>query len=405
MFAQPTITYTYVEPDPQLEADKKAKKAYFKQLRDDAYTNWVNCNKQCGSHAADANNPDPCGKSDAINVCLCACGTRYQGLLSDINKREQDWLRTAAQRQKDYENKKIKEQQDALNKQNKAQQQQNLQSQQQAATQQKLNQIQEQFNQQQQRYQQTQMELENAKNASMNAYEAAISSGRKESGAMLDATFAGASQISDSKAALVYTGVGLGLSLAMRLSEKKAEKAQKEAERRAEYERTNLIVNTKNAFIKEALDLNKYSFSDLVSKDRYATILLIPKQFSADEDVVYFTYTVPVPKYSDGTYPLKPEVEKKLLLSIDRNIRDGKMVHTLYPITDLEKFNNDFVKKMGSGKVIFLNAQLLNVAGNPFSDNSAQKDNTDFWGNPVKKDDTKQSDKPTQQTKNNFWNN
>lgn len=281
-------------------------------------------------------------------------------------------------------------QQQQQNNQNLAQQQ--LIQQQQA--QQKQIEVQQFLEEQQQRYQKTEMELDNAKNVSMNAYQEAINNGKQQSRAMLDASLAGAQQISDAKSSLIYTGIGLGISLFMHLSEKKAAQEEKEEERRAEQERINLIINTKNDFIKEALDINKYSVSDLVSKDRYAIILVIPKQFTTDEDVVYFTYSVPVPKYSDGTYPLKPEVEKKLLISIDRNISDGKTVHTLYPITNLETFNNDFVKKMGSAKVININAQLLKLTKSPFSDSDGEKGKTDFWGNPAKSNTLQKKEKP-----------
>jgi hypothetical protein len=265
---------------------------------------------------------------------------------------------------------------------------------------------------QQQQYQQTQVELESAKNASMAAYTNAINSGASGSSAMVDATLAGAGQISDGKAALIYTGVGLGVSLFMHISEKKAAEQQKQADDQAEQERKNLIISTKTQFVEEALDINKYSFADLVTKDRYAAVLLTPKNFSTVEDPIYFTYPIAVPKYSDGTYPLKPEIERSLLLALDKTVLTGNNVHILYPITDLEKFNNDFVKKMGSGKVIYLNAELLNFSKPAFEQDSAKDSQTDFWGNPVKSDKKAPVEKtgkkpaaaPAKKTTGDFWN-
>ncbi|MBS1920772.1 MAG: hypothetical protein JST17_11010 [Bacteroidetes bacterium] len=402
MFAQP-VTYTYIEPNPQLEADKKAKEAYFKRLRDDAFTNWTNCSKQCGSHAADANNPDPCGKSDPINVCLCACATKYQGAVSNIDKQEQDWLRTAAQRQKDWENKKVKEQQDELNKQTKLQQQQDFQKQQQAAAQDRLNQLQQQIDEQQRRYQQTQLDFANAQTAADNAYQAAIASGKKESGAMLDATLAASQQFNDPNAQLATLGVGLAASLFMHWGEKKQERLEREAALKREEERKQAIIDAKNKFITDAININKYGFEDLVSKSRYAALLLVRKNISSEQEEIYFTIPVLIPKYADSTYPLKDEIEKKLLksLTLDRNQLANMKVYTLYPITDIKKFQNEFVKKMGSGHLIYLPAELIDFSNYPFNANNSNGE-TDFWGNPVKKENKNETNKST---KNDFWNN
>lgn len=387
--------YTYVEPDPALEADKKSKEAYFRQLRDDAFTNWTNCSKQCGSHAADANNPDPCGKSDPINVCLCACATKYQSSISEINKREQDWLKTAAQRQKDYENKKIKEQQGALDKQNKLQQEQNFQNQQKAIAEQKLNEVQQQLADQQHRYQQTQIELDNAKNVSMNAYQEAINNGKKESGAMLDATLAGAQQISDANSQLIYTGIGLGISLFTHLSEKKAEKNAQIMAQQQENLRTKLIIETKSLFIKDLQNINKYTIQDLVNKKRFAVLLILPKQFTDDNQKIYFTLPTLISAYSDSSYPSKEEIKTKLMGYISSELKQNKSFLVLFPIINVEEFQKDFIKKIGSGNVIYLNAQLVNFIKLP--NNSNQNNETDFWGNPIKKQSTEKKD-------NSFWN-
>lgn len=249
--------------------------------------------------------------------------------------------------------------------------------------------------------QQTEQELTNAKNVSMNAYQEAINNGRKESGAMLDATLAGAQQISDPTGQLVYTGVGLGISLFLRQAEKKAERTEKESAIQREEDHRRLIIETKKQFINEALDINKYTFSDLLSKERYATILIIPNSFTGNEEPIYFTFPIRISEYSDGTYPLKIAIQTKLLSALDKNILQEKTIHTLYPITDVEKFSKDFVKKMGSGKVINLNAELLNFSKHPFIENTQPESEIDFWGNTTK-DNKKET--INKSTNNDFWN-
>lgn len=296
---------------------------------------------------------------------------------------------------------------------NSQQQQEEIkQRQQQIAAQQqeKLNQLQQRIEEQQRRYQQTQIELENAKDVSINAYQEAINSGKKQSGAMVDATLAGASQISDAKSSLIYTGVGLGISLFAHLAEKKAERKERELADKKETERIQrgldedaLTVNTKTEFLKEALRINQYSYTDMILKPRYAALLLVPKDFGAYEQQIYFTNPVEIPKYSDSTYPLKDYVQKKLLESLNNTTWKSQSVYTLYPITDVEKFSTDFVKKMGSGTVIKLDAQLIEYSKLTFEKNTQESADTDFWGNPVKKDNKVES-KPAKK-ENSFWNN
>ena len=227
---------------------------------------------------------------------------------------------------------------------------------------------------------QTQIELENAKTKSMNAYEDAISNGRKESGAMVDATLEGASALSDPTEALVYTGVGLGLALFKHLSENNDEVEEKEQAAKEEANHIQLIISTKNNFIKDALNINKYSFSDLISKDRYASLLLVPNTVTASEQDIYFTYPVLVPKYSDDTYPLKDDIQKQLLKLLDKTFIRDKLVYTLYPITNPDLFITEFINKMGSGKVIFWNAQILKTLNRAFATkNNVMLNQDDFW--------------------------
>lgn len=82
----------------------------------------------------------------------------------------------------------------------------------------------------QQKEQQQQQELNNAQNASNSAYEQAINNNKKESGAIVDATLAGAQQLSDPKESLAYMGVGLTSALFVYSGERKEARA-KEQER------------------------------------------------------------------------------------------------------------------------------------------------------------------------------
>jgi hypothetical protein len=293
------------------------------------------------------------------------------------------------------------------------QKQQQLQAQQQLIKQQqaqeKLNQVQQQLAEQQQRYQQTQIEFSIAETAADNAYQSAIESGKKESGAMLDATLAATEQLSDPTSQLTTLGVGLATSLFMHFAEKKQERLEKEAAIKREEERKQAIINAKSKYVFDAMNINKYGFADLISKQRYAALLITPLYNSPEEQNIYFTIPVLVPKYVDSTYALKDELEKKLLTSItlDKSQLAGMKVNTLYPITDVEKFQDEFTKKMGSGHLLFLKAHLLNFIKAPFNE-SENKESTDFWGNSIKKEKTspikKETTTPTKKSENNFWN-
>lgn len=81
--------------------------------------------------------------------------------------------------------------------------------------------------------QQMQQEFSNGISAADNAYQAAIANGKKGSGAMVDATIAGSSQISDPKTSLAFTGIGFAASIISYISEKK------EAQRLATLQREN----------------------------------------------------------------------------------------------------------------------------------------------------------------------
>lgn len=325
-------------------------------------------------------------------------------IVNPVNKQKEQYDLTIIKNQDDALKTQAKQslaaqQQNKLDLQNKTQQQQKVQSQQQEAAQAKLNQLQQQVIVQQQRYQQTQVELDNAKNVSINAYQAAINSGRKESGAMLDATLAGANEISDAKSALVYTGVGLGLSLISHLGEKKAERLSNEAALLRETVRKEKIIAVKGQYIKDVLAINQYQFSELISKDRYSVVLLTPKNINAGEQPIYFSTLVKVPMYDDDTFPLKDNILGKILSCIDKSILSETKVEVLYPIMNFEKFQDEFIKKMGSGYLINLNAKLLNFTKIPFIENSNPDKGKNFKNNESL--DTKDTKKTKKEST--FW--
>ncbi|WP_326993725.1 hypothetical protein [Chitinophaga sp. 212800010-3] len=310
----------------------------------------------------------------------------WEILKAKDEKEKQD--RDARQKATDENRKK----QEALNRQqiNTAQQQQ-----------QKLQQL---VAEQQQRYQQTQMDLTNAQTAANSVYDAAIAGGKKTSGALLDATMAGAREISDPKAQLAYTGVGLAVTLFAHLGEKKQERLEKEAAARREEERKQALIEAKGQFIEDAIQINKYQFSDLVSKGRYAALLIAPISNSAEEESIYFSSLAFVPPYEDGSHPLKDEVQRKLLLSLNQKPPGGYKVYTLYPVINIDKFQDEFIKKMASGHLIGLPCELLSFTRLPFE--TSIPAGSDFWGEPAGQNKAPAAEKKEKEKKQeDFWNN
>jgi hypothetical protein len=279
--------------------------------------------------------------------------------------------------------------------------------------------------------QNVQAELDNAKSASMSAYQQAIDNGRAGSGALLDATLSGAQQISDPSTSLVYTGVGLGLSLLSHMGEKKAKRKEAELKRKEmelqqqieeleaaqlerqqaeekkeqaklEAERKAGIIAAKKTFTTEALNINRYTIGQLLTRARYASVMLTPKEFTPLEQPIYFTMPVKVPPHADSTYPLAEAVRSKLISSLNKELTSNYKTELLYPITDIDKFTDEFVKKMGSGTVISLDANLLEFIKPPYQQGAAANaNNAGFWKEPVKKEE-KKKEEPVKKQKS-FW--
>jgi hypothetical protein len=255
-------TYTYIDPDPAIEKEKKDKEAYFQKLISDIGVKLQNCEKQCGSYAADANNPkDPCVVPGVTPKCICDCRAYYNPTIRNIEQQEKTWRADIFKREEEYRKKKLKEQQSGANKIKEEQ----------SNTQREINQnnpsaTSDPVKEMQLKQLQTQQELNNAQDASINAFENSINSGKKTSGAMVDATLAGAQYISDPKASLAYTGVGLAVSLVSWISEKK-EAQRAEMLKREEEERLRRLEELKA--VKASLKTSSSVFNFISSSTNY----------------------------------------------------------------------------------------------------------------------------------------
>ncbi len=253
------ITYTYVEPDPVIEKEKKDKEAYFQNLISDIDNKLRNCEKQCGSYAADANNPkDPCIVPGVTPKCICDCRAFYNPSIAGIKQQEKAWRADIFKREEDYRKRKLKEQQSEANKVINETSNGTIQE----TKEENLDPI----KQIQLKQQQLQQDFSNAQGASSTAFETALNSGKKTSGAMLDATLAGSQYISDPKASLAYTGVGLSVALISWISEKK------EAQRAAMLEREQaerLSRQSELRRIKESLQTSTLVFNFITATTNY----------------------------------------------------------------------------------------------------------------------------------------
>ena len=399
-------SYSQSEPYASFENDKKVKAEYFKRLRTSANNTFSRCIDACGcnapGHSHDANVQDICTLNTAHAQCVCKCGEQFKGTTKDIERQENDWNIMALKRQKDYESSRILEGNKKLaEKESKNEEGERI------AEIQSDNQIKNFENEQkvllqEQNFQQMQNELTTAQTIATNAYKNAIASGQKQSGAVIAGTLAGAQQISDPESQLIYTGVGLSLSLLSHLGEKKQERL--DAEKKAENEA--LLIDAKYTFITEAFEINKYQSSELYANERYCQVFITPTDMTPLTQKIYFFPLLGVPKYSDDTFPLKTDINSKVIKSIDPLLLKNMSVFVLYPITNNKKFQEEFIKKMGSAHLLQLNPSIINFIKPPFTKSNAKKDKEDFW-----EEKTKPKNKSNVQVKkdtkkdNDFWNN
>lgn len=372
--------FTYVDTDPTLEKEAKDKEAYFNDLRKKASANYAACVQPAScvpiGHTHDPNDRDgPClpAPSKACE-CHCRCERDYADALKRIEHEENRWRTDYSVRYEAWKQKAAKQQ--TVNN--------NLNQHKQQTT----------FNQS---YEQTSKELDNAKDISMQAYQSAISEGNTQSYSFAKGILEGASQISDPKTALVYTGVGLGLSLLFNSGERKREaherelqeydkRIQKAREGKMKLQQEAALKQVKEQFITDAKNINKYGVSDIVNNKRYMTILLVPYVYTAENQDIYFSTPQYVPALSDGTYPLKTDVQAQAAKQVKALNLEGMQLILLYPIVNPNEFINEFTKKMGSGAVINFNAHLLRLITTAIEEEPAQQQNPsnkkdNFWNN------------------------
>lgn len=108
--------------------------------------------------------------------------------------------------------------------------------------------------------QQMQQELNTAQNASTSAYENAINSGKKTSGALVDATLAGAQNLSDPKMSLAYAGTGLAVAGLVAISERKEAKMQA---RQEELSKVKASLSTSNSILNFVSGVTSYHITNL----------------------------------------------------------------------------------------------------------------------------------------------
>ncbi len=81
-----------------------------------------------------------------------------------------------------------------------------------------------------------------------------------------------------------------------------------------------------------------------------------------------------------------------LMMTLDRSKFGDARVCLLYPIVNVQQFSSDFIKKVGSGKAVGLDAEAIPYSRYPFDEFSRPQTQADFWGNPRSgKDSTSQN--------------
>ena len=295
------ITYTYVDSDPAIEKEKKDKEAYFENLTSNITNKLRDCERQCGSYAADANNPkDPCIVPGITPKCICDCRAFYNPSLARIIQQEKAWRADIFAREENYRRKKLKEQQSETNKV--------INEPIDATNQQTDDENLDPVKEMQLKQQQLQHEFNSAQDASTTAFENALNSGKKTSGAMVDATLAGSQYISDPKASLAYTGVGLSVALISWISEKKeAQRAamleREQAERlsrQSELQRMKESLHTSTAVFNFITATTKYHVTNLkinlkhgmvksiVRKDLYDVSVTVHKVLNDEKNIFIY---------------------------------------------------------------------------------------------------------------------
>jgi hypothetical protein len=173
---------------------------------------------------------------------------------------------------------------------------------------------------------QSQAQSLNSQNAATNAYQSAISNGSAQSTAILDATLAGARQISDPKESLAFTGVGLSVSLISYMSERSQEKKAREtaaAEKSEEIERKVKLQRLMQ--VKQSLSFSTDVFNFISgSTDYHIASLRLEKSKSGENRNIY----------RRNLYNMNIQIVKVV------NTRDSLFIYEVERFTNLN-FNKD----------------------------------------------------------------
>lgn len=277
--------------------------------------------------------------------------------------------------------------------------------------------VQKMLDDQQQNYKQTQKEYTNAQAAATSAYDAAITSGKKESGAFLDGMLSAAQNTSDPTLGAAYTGTGLVLGGLMALSEKKAAKraiiAEQERKDELERERQAAIreeeekerqmkekaINDKRAFI--ASMESKFFTPNFSQLSRQAILIYYSSKIESGSQDIFISTPIQVNAYADGSFPLKENLFKKIANGIPLVLSGNPtMKYTLiYPIQlkggvefeqILSTIGGECTKNMISPKIY--NVVVKNEQSG--SNKSLNTPALDFWGNPIKGEKLQKKESP-----------
>ena len=243
------------------------------------------------------------------------------------------------------------------------------------------------------------------------AYENAVNSGRKESGAMLEGFLAAAQQTGDQQLANAYVGTGLALGGIMALAERGAAKkaAEEERIRQAELEAERrrqgaALIASKNEFLQF---VEKQGFgTSFSSGERNAIIVWRPASLTAEAQDVYISNLIPVAPDADGSFPMKEKLYRELIKNAPENLRNSEYSYSIiYPVAATQDTDTKISFFSEKGRDLNLNIQTVAIRagkpGVPAASQPASKQ-VDFWGNPIKKENAT-APQAKQQT-NDFWN-
>lgn len=244
------------------------------------------------------------------------------------------------------------------------------------------------------------------------AYENAISSGRKESGAMLEGFLAAAQQTSDPKLANAYAGTGLALGGLMALAERKAAKKAAEEERmrqlqlEAEKRRQEAaLIASKNEFLQF---IEKQGFAtSFASGARKAIMVWQPAALTAEMQDVYISNLIPVSPDADGSFPLKEKLYQELIRQTPEDLKDNGRFscRIIYPVAATEDTETKISFFSEKGEELNLNFQAVAVktaSAGRLPASQASPKQVDFWGNPVKRESS--AVPQVKEKANDFWN-